>query len=382
MVSLMKSALILFFACTVFSQIVYGQEAGTNVVGNSSRGVRTLPSTTIEMNNVRASSMIQSYEAFSSQNPSSPVVEAARATVQLIPKCSIGRNGNNYYIGQGRPNPFCNGINTNHPLAAGGAPTPRNQSTGESYPTYSGQSGQCNAAACSGFLVGDQQTIGTAGHCLQKKSPEDFCKDFVIVFNRTGSRTDFSNNDIYECEGGRSVDTIQGPDMNLTSDGEGFKDHAFLRLKRPVQTSVARALEVSDTTTRTPGETLYAVGHPDGNPRMVSPIRYTVSPNRNGYSYIQGNGYLYQGNSGGPLLDSRGRVAGIATSTDDTAYGVPSRRQPLVISEESGQRCRTQIATGTNVVEFVGFGREVRGDLESQLSSGVQSTVESTTVAP
>lgn len=364
----------------LFLSFVEAQNTETpNIVG-SSGGLRTLPSTTIEMNNVRANQWIQSYEQFSSQYPSSPVVEAARATVQLIPKCSIGRRGdNNYYIGQFSPVPFCSGPNTNHPLASGGGPTARNPTAaGESYPTYNG-SPPCGDGGCSGFLVGDQQTIGTAGHCLRQKSPQDFCKDYVVVFNRTGNRTDFSNNDIYECEGGTSVDTVQGANINFTSDGQGFKDHAFLRLKKPVPATVATALEVSDAAP-TRGETLYAVGHPDGNPRMVSPMTYTVSPNRNGYSYLQGNGYVYQGNSGGPLLDSRGRVRGIVASTDDTVYGVPSRRQPMVRTEDNPRACRTQIATTTNIIEAVGFSREVRAALESQVPTPSPAAEEAGTV--
>lgn len=329
-------------------------------------GANTIPQTTIDLNNVRANQWIQSYEDFQRQRPQSPIVDAARATVQLIPKCAVGRLGHNrFYIGQHSPMPFCNG-NPNHPLSSGGSATSQNETQrGNAIQTYDGSS-PCGGGLCSGSLVSNQQTIATAAHCLAGKSPADFCKDYVIVFNRSGSRTEFSNNDVFECEGGISVDTSNGQNVNFNSDGQGFKDHAFLRIKAstPVPESTARALELSERTPQA-GDTFYAVGHPDGNPRTVSPISYTVSPSRNGYNYIQGTGYVYQGNSGGPLLDSSGRLAGILASADDLEFGVPGRREPKVRRDGENGICRTQIATSTITVESIGFGRELRSQLQT-----------------
>jgi Trypsin-like peptidase domain len=170
-----------------------------------------------------------------------------------------------------------------------------------------------------------------------------------------------------ECDDGVSLDTGgASADFNFHAD-HLTKDHAVLHLKNPVSLSTAKALEVRDSAAKK-DEKLFAVGHPYGQPRMVSPLTVSFVKNGAGYSYIHSQGYVYGGNSGGPLLDAEGKVVGMMVATDDKKYGPPQKREPLVTDEKTGMMCRTQDASSTIETEAVGFGTEIRKALEGQAS--------------
>lgn len=321
-----------------------------NAVGGSRTEIPTLTQAQLNADNSRASQYIKSYEDFSKANATSPLVTAARAEVQIIRKCAVARSGSQYVIGSSRPM-FCAG----HPLSQHGGP----QLAEGQRPLAAAADGFCTARPCSGVLAQNAQTILSAGHCTDGRTVENFCDEFVFVFNRTGGKTTFSSDEVFECDGGVSVDGTRTPNFN-THAADNVRDHAAFHLKRPVPATTAQPLSWRSTTSAIkPSESLYAVGHPQGAPRMISTL---TQPHRLGggsYSYLQAEGYVYGGNSGGPLLDSNGRLVGILASVDDNRHGIPSEREPLVMPPNGKSACRTQKANGALQIEAVGAGSQI-----------------------
>ncbi len=245
-----------------------------NAVGGSRTEIPTLTEAQLQADNSRASQYIKSYEDFAKANASSPLVTAARAEVQIIRKCAVARSGSQYVIGSSRPM-FCAG----HPLSQYGGPQlPEGQR-----PLAAAADGFCTARPCSGVLAQNAQTILSAGHCTDGRSVENFCDEFVFVFNRTGGKTTFSSDEVFECDGGVSVDGTRTPNFN-THAADNVRDHAAFHLKRPVPATTAQPLSWRSTTSAIkPSESLYAVGHPQGAPRMISTL---TQPHRLGGAVI------------------------------------------------------------------------------------------------
>ena len=325
----------------------------------------------MDADNQRASQHIKSYEQFTRENSGSPVLSAARAEVQIIPKCAVAQTADGYAIGFGRPQ-FCAG----HPLSVHGEPALPNGGTPLAAPSKDGCGG---FRACSGVLAQNATTILTAGHCAQNRSAKEFCDQFVFVFNRVGAKTNFSKDEVFGCDQGVVTDQTRNVSNYNTLSPTGLQDHAAFRLTRAVPAATAEPLQWRPSTSLPKdSETLYAVGHPTGAPRMISTL---TSPSRLGgsqYSYVQGNGYVYGGNSGGPLIDAQGRLTGILAAVDDTGpAGGPGTREPLVRSPDN-KFCRTQRASGTVRIESVGASAQLTEAVQS-----VQSTIaEEPAVAP
>lgn len=302
----------------------------------------------IQADNQRASQYIKSYEQFAAENANSPVLSAARAEVQIIPKCAVAKNGGRFTIGADRP-AFCPG----HPLSQFGSPQLQEGST----PLLTPAAGMCAARPCSGVLAQNAQTILSVGHCTDGKTTEDFCNQFVFVFNRVGGKTSFSSDEVFECEGGVAVDGTRTVANFDTHSKGNIQDHAAFRLKRAVPPATAEPLQWRSSSSPTKiSESLHAIGHPYGAPRMISTL---TQPHRLGggeYSYVQTEGYVYRGNSGGPLVDSKGRLVGLMASVDDTRHGDADDREPLVVPPDGARACRTQKASGPVRIEAVGAG--------------------------
>lgn len=91
------------------------------------------------------------------------------------------------------------------------------------------------------------------------------------------------------------------------------------------------AVEIGDGRSLRPGELVFAIGHPFGVKGAVTAGVISTSPgfqdaeSREQRELIRADVMLGPGNSGGPLIDSRGRVAGInAMVSGGMALAVPS----------------------------------------------------------
>lgn len=378
----MKSVVVkIFILITIFSNFGLAQNA--NVIGGGSKSREILSPEVLDENGKKAAESISSYENFVANNPNPALANAAKATVQLVAKCSIKKTIKGYRIESGKP-AFCG---STHPLSKYGQPGGQEIPENMAYPGVD-TNATCTSKPCSGVLIKNQSTIATSAHCAHGLTPKQLCEQYVFVFNRTEGQQDsnngqnFTQDEIFECDGGIKSDTTTNvKNFNLHSDQES-RDHAFFNLKRSVPKQTAEAVKVRSTPVS--GEDLYAVGHPYGSPRMVSTLRGSrTTPNSNGrYSYIQANGYAYGGNSGGPLIDSNGQLVGILSSTDDKKHGPPVVREPMVKpGAESTTLCRTQI-TNNIIVESIGIGTEFTSALERVTGPSLYRPEPVQTIAP
>lgn len=117
-------------------------------------------------------------------------------------------------------------------------------------------------------------------------------------------------------------------------------------------------VEVVDSDTLSTGDLAFAVGYPMGLEQTLT-MGVISGLNRSGVGdniedYIQTDAAVNQGNSGGPLLDSRGRLIGINTAilsggfgggNDGIAFAVPTRIMNFVVAQllEHGTVSRGQI---------------------------------------
>jgi len=130
-------------------------------------------------------------------------------------------------------------------------------------------------------------------------------------------------------------------------------DIAVLRIEG---TGLAQ-VEVTDSDTLRTGDLAFAVGYPLGLDQTLT-MGVISGLNRSGLGdavedYIQTDAAVNSGNSGGPLLDSRGRLIGINTSilsgggggNDGIAFAVPTRIMLYVVGQirEFGEVRRGEI---------------------------------------
>lgn len=140
----------------------------------------------------------------------------------------------------------------------------------------------------TGFLISDRGHILTCNHIVEENS--------VQVINSQGSSLKAS---------------VVGRD-SLT-------DLAILKIEE----IEADPLSFADPITINEGQKVYALGHPSG-------LNFTVSQGivsnrdrlRNGISHIQIDVSSDPGNSGGPIINERGEVVGIASSTISRSQGL------------------------------------------------------------
>lgn len=142
-------------------------------------------------------------------------------------------------------------------------------------------------------------------------------------------------------EGGRkfTVDLTDGRLLDAVLVGaDKATDIAVLRIVPDGRPLNLAEVETIDSDTLRTGDLAFAVGYPLGLDQTLT-MGVISGLNRSGLGdavedYIQTDAAVNQGNSGGPLLDSRGRLIGINTSilsggfgggNDGIAFAVPSR---------------------------------------------------------
>jgi len=156
-------------------------------------------------------------------------------------------------------------------------------------------------------------------------------------------------------EGGQkfTVDMADGRIFDAVLIGtDKATDLAVLRIDAPSVSGLGLSqIEVVNSDTLRTGDLAFAVGYPLGLDQTLT-MGVISGMGRSGMGdriedYIQTDAAVNSGNSGGPLLDSRGRLIGINTSilsgggggNDGIAFAVPSRILMYVVAQlrESGE---------------------------------------------
>jgi S1-C subfamily serine protease len=167
-------------------------------------------------------------------------------------------------------------------------------------------------AWCGGVRIDDRGTVATAYHC-------------IAMGGRPLARTRGGDKAL-----GRVVATDPKNDLALVAVPDLAGKGSF----RPIREEPARV-----------GEAVWALGHPfapaaEGNVVFEGLLQWSLTHgvvSAVGERLIQVDAALNPGNSGGPLLDARGSVIGIASrrlDADNVAFVVPSAALATLIREE------------------------------------------------
>jgi serine protease Do/serine protease DegQ len=162
----------------------------------------------------------------------------------------------------------------------------------------------------------------------------------VIIDAREGIVV--TNHHVVENGSKFTVDMTDGRLFDATLIGaDKATDIAVLRISAPRLSQV----EVVDSDTLRTGDLAFAVGYPLGLDQTLT-MGVISGLGRSGLGdrvedYIQTDAAVNSGNSGGPLLDSRGRLIGINTSilsgggggNDGIAFAVPTRIMMYVVDQ-------------------------------------------------
>lgn len=162
----------------------------------------------------------------------------------------------------------------------------------------------------------------------------------VIIDAREGIIV--TNNHVVESGSKFTVDLTDGRLVDAVLIGaDKATDIAVLRIDAPRLSQV----EVVDSDTLRTGDLAFAVGYPLGLDQTLT-MGVISGLGRSGLGdrvedYIQTDAAVNSGNSGGPLLDSRGRLIGINTSilsgggggNDGIAFAVPTRIMLHVVDQ-------------------------------------------------
>jgi S1-C subfamily serine protease len=192
-------------------------------------------------------------------------------------------------------------------------------------------------------------------------------------------------------EGGRkfTVDMTDGRIFDATLIGtDKATDLAVLKIEAGDRTLGLSQIEVVNSDSLRTGDLAFAVGYPLGLDQTLT-MGVISGLGRSGMGdriedYIQTDAAVNSGNSGGPLLDSRGRLIGINTSilsgggggNDGIAFAVPSRILMYVVAQlrESGEvkRGTTGVILGSlNAERSRDFGLGiVRGAVVEDIAPG------------
>jgi serine protease Do len=155
------------------------------------------------------------------------------------------------------------------------------------------------------------------------------------------------------CTSGAAVDVVLRDGRRLSGSAEVRDDWLDVALVR-VPGAAVKPLALGDASLVEPGETVLMIGSPLGMDFSVT--RAIVSHSQRnvlGIAYLQFDGNVNPGNSGGPLLDARGRAIGIASMMVahsqrlglalpvNYLYDLPGSRLPLPVPPPDFGRWRS-----------------------------------------
>lgn len=194
----------------------------------------------------------------------------------------------------------------------------------------------------------------------QSEGPSSGAREPMVIATGSGVIIDaaqgilVTNQHVVENGTKFTVDMLDGRLLDATLIGaDKATDIAVLKIEAPGLMQV----EIVDSDTLRTGDVAFAVGYPLGLDQTVT-MGVISGLNRSGLGdavedYIQTDAAVNSGNSGGPLLDSRGRLIGINTSilsgggggNDGIAFAVPTRIMLYVVGQlrEFGEVRRGEI---------------------------------------
>ena len=191
---------------------------------------------------------------------------------------------------------------------------------------------------------------------LEASDPKPYASGSGVIIDAAEGMIVTNNHVI---EGGRkfTVDLTDGRLFDATLIGaDKATDIAVLKIVPDGRPLNLRQVQTVDSDTLRTGDLAFAVGYPLGLDQTLT-MGVVSGLNRSGLGdavedYIQTDAAVNSGNSGGPLLDSRGRLIGINTSilsggfgggNDGIAFAVPTRIMLYVVDQ---LRTKGEVARG------------------------------------
>ncbi len=177
---------------------------------------------------------------------------------------------------------------------------------------------------CTCFLVDDRHVF-TAGHCLERYTPENY----AIIFDYVKSNPDSSDYLIPK----ENIYSIKEIKYNVYST-ERDKDFAIVELDRPVS-DPSRALYMNKNGGLAQGDSLYMIGHPIGLPMKFAGngVALDINTSADGNPLkFEASLDAFSGNSGSPVFNAlTHEVEGVLTSGE----------ADFIVVQKNGECCKT-----------------------------------------
>lgn len=190
-----------------------------------------------------------------------------------------------------------------------------------------------SVSRCTGVLIADDLVM-TAGHCMENAGA---CRSRAVVFGWLTSDGRASEPDasaVYRCAEVIAADTRGYANLDL--------DYSVIRLDRPVEQDLEPVeLRVEPVV---PGEPVILISHPSGIPMTIDSGGSVVDAREGERDYFVVDTDSFEGSSGGPILDSSGRLLGILVRGEEDYVDSGDCRTVNVLTAGSEEVTRAEWA--------------------------------------